>query len=117
MRAGYPWAWQLERMLVIVLVMPIRPERQQYLEILVGLDMNVWIVGRKSLPLHIWAKSCRNSQGIEEMTGLPRPLLDLISLVSRGDDVSRDLQQYADILPQIRDTITDICMLDPDLGI
>ncbi|CAG7556455.1 unnamed protein product [Fusarium equiseti] len=109
MRAGYPWTWQLERMLAIVLPMPIGPERQQYLEILGGLDMNVWIVGRQSPPLHIWANYCLNGQGIEEVTGLPRSLLDLISLVSRGKDVSGSLQQYAAMLPQMRDTLTETC--------
>ena len=109
MRAGYPWTCQLERMLTLVLAMPPQSERQQYLEILGGLDMNVWIVNRQSPPLHIWANYCQNRQGIEELTGLPRPLLDLISLVSRGEDVSRDLQQYAATLSQKRDIMAEIC--------
>lgn len=109
MRAGYPWTWQLERMLTLVLAMPAQSGRQQYLEILGGLDMNVWIVNRQSPPLHIWANYCQDRQGFEELTGLPRPLLDLISLVSRGEDVSRDLQQYAATISQKRDTMEEIC--------
>lgn len=96
-------------MLTLVLAIPAQSERQQYLEILGGLDMDVWIVNRQSPPLHIWANYCQNRQGFEELTGLPRPLLDLISLVSRGEDVSRDLQQYAATLSQMRDTMTEIC--------
>ncbi|KAK2125315.1 hypothetical protein NOF04DRAFT_1361803 [Fusarium oxysporum II5] len=108
MRAGYSWTWQLERMHSLVLTMPQGPERQQHLEVLGGLDMNVWIVGRKSAPLHIWATYCRGGEGVENVTGLPRRLLDLISLVSRREDVSHELQQYADALPQAHDTMTGV---------
>ncbi|KAF4416000.1 hypothetical protein FACUT_12942 [Fusarium acutatum] len=88
--------------------MPQGLERQQYLEILGGLDMNAWIVGRQPAPLHIWATYCRGGEGIEDVTGLPRHLLDLISLVSRREDVLQELKQYAEVLPQTHDKMTGV---------
>ncbi|KAL4867251.1 hypothetical protein BDV12DRAFT_186879 [Aspergillus spectabilis] len=59
------------------------------LEILGGLDMDAWIVGRLSEPLH----------GVERITGLSRPLLDLIARVSRNKDVSAELTHFIAQLP------------------
>lgn len=105
MRAGYVWTHQLSN----ILEFAIRPlgdtvwvstsESYRLLEVLGGLDMNAWIVGRRSEPLHIWATWCMGRQGIEPITGLPRLLMDLIARVSRGEDASDELGQFIALLP------------------
>ncbi|KAF9893471.1 hypothetical protein FE257_010783 [Aspergillus nanangensis] len=105
MRAGYTWTHQISK----ILEFAIRPrgddiavsttDSHQLLEILGGLDMNAWIVGRRSEPMHIWATWCMGRYGIEPSTGLPRPLLDLIARASRNQDVSDELRQFIAHLP------------------
>jgi len=72
----------------------------QLLEAIGGLDMNVWVLCRRSPPLHIWARYCSGRQGVEEITGLPRPLLDLIAQVSLQQNVIAELEHYLDGLPK-----------------
>lgn len=98
MRARYPWTHQLNHILCLTEKMQdweVSPgDRLSILEILGGLEMDAWIVGRQSPAVHIWATYCRGNDGIETFTGLPRPLLDLISRVSRGEDVSEELESF-----------------------
>lgn len=61
--------------------------------------MDAWIVGRQSEPLHVWARYCRGRDGIDRITGLPRSLVDLISLTSRGEDVTEQLGHFIQRLP------------------
>lgn len=107
MRAGYSWTHQIPQILEI----ESRPRRDDSmactsdanhtLEVLGGLDMDVWIVGRQTEPLHIWATWCMGREGIEPITGLPRPLLDLIARVSRKEDVASELRQFIATLPHM----------------
>ncbi|KAL0933307.1 uncharacterized protein CTRU02_212270 [Colletotrichum truncatum] len=110
MRAGYAWTRQVEQMLALVLgtndhnlskgFLPL--EQHRMLEVLGGIEMDAWIVGRQSKPMHIWATYCRGRQGIEPVTGLPRPLIDLISQVGRHEDVKEELGLFIAALPNIR---------------
>ena len=68
--------------------------RAKQLELLAGLDMDAWIVGRQSPPVHIWAHFCTGRPGVESITGLPRTLLDLIALASLGQDVHYELVRW-----------------------
>ncbi|KAF4456685.1 C6 finger domain protein [Fusarium austroafricanum] len=83
-------------------------ETQHLLEILGGLDMNAWIVGRKTEPLHIWAKWCSGREGIETVSGLPRPLLDSIACLSMYQDVTEDLREFISELPRQEDMTTSV---------
>jgi hypothetical protein len=102
MRARYPWTHQLDYILCLVKEIPDRDvtpkDRLEMLEILGGLEMNAWIVGRQSQALHIWATYCCGGDGIEPFTGLPRSLLDLVSRVSRGEEVSEKLRAFVQSL-------------------
>jgi len=108
MRAGYPWTGQLAPILPLALA--YRETNVDgvetgchYLELLGGLEMDAWIAARQTKPLHIWSRYCMGRQGIEASTALPRPLLDLISRVSRHEDVSHDLFGYANGLAKRND--------------
>lgn len=108
MRARYPWTHPLDHILSLISGIgdnEISPEdRLNMLEILGGLEMDAWIVGRRSKVTHIWATYCRGGGGIEQFTGLPRPLLDLISRTSQGEEVTEELRGFMQTLP---DTCTD----------
>ncbi|KAL2848176.1 hypothetical protein BJY01DRAFT_246501 [Aspergillus pseudoustus] len=56
--------------------------------------MDTWIVGQRSKPLHVWANWCMGRQGIEPITGLPQPLIDLLARLSRLEDVTDELRQF-----------------------
>ncbi|EEH33091.2 hypothetical protein PAAG_04144 [Paracoccidioides lutzii Pb01] len=108
MRAGYPWTHHLPQILSLLLAFPVNVSdavetdicsRLNLLEILGGLDMDVWIVGRRSEAVHIWATYCSGREGIEKTTGLPRPLLDLIARLSRNEDVAVELLELLLKLP------------------
>ncbi|QSS63839.1 hypothetical protein I7I51_00899, partial [Histoplasma capsulatum] len=108
MRAGYTWTHQLPRILSLLLALPDNVSaavetdacsQLNLLEILGRLDMDVWIVGRRSEAVHIWATYCSGREGIEKTTGLPRPLLDLIARLSRNEDVADELQELLLGLP------------------
>lgn len=100
MRAGYPWTNQIKLMLQLATTSTaemqngVRPDYQQHLEILGGLDMDAWILGRRSAPCHAWVNHCLGRPGIERITGLPRSLLDLIARASLLQDVHEDLQNW-----------------------
>ncbi|KAH7188040.1 uncharacterized protein B0J16DRAFT_412561 [Fusarium flagelliforme] len=105
LRAGYAWTHLLTQMLSYaedsLLKVQDLPQKQQtvqtqLLEVIGGLDMNVWVLCRRSPPLHIWARYCSGRQGVEEITGLPRPLLDLIAQVSLQRNVIAELEHYVD---------------------
>ncbi|KAF4423713.1 C6 finger domain protein, partial [Fusarium austroafricanum] len=107
LRAGYAWSHLLAQMLsyaeqllpqVWHLPRDEHSVQTRLLEVLGGLDMDIWILGRRSPPLHIWARYCSGRQGVEEITGLPRPLLDLIAQVSQQGNVMADLEHYLDSL-------------------
>ncbi|OJD15364.1 hypothetical protein AJ78_04369 [Emergomyces pasteurianus Ep9510] len=108
MRAGYAWTHHLPQILSFALARQANLTNametdiwspQNVLETLGGLDMDVWILGRQSKPIHIWATYCSGRQGIERVTGLPRPLLDLIARLSRYEDVADELQELLSGLP------------------
>lgn len=105
MRAGYRWTHQISLILEVEVhqwsdqKMTGADDAYHVLEVLGGLDMDVWIVGRQSEQLHIWATWCMGRQGIEPITGLPRPLIDLIARVSLKEDVSCELRQFLATLP------------------
>ncbi|OJJ06541.1 hypothetical protein ASPVEDRAFT_75638 [Aspergillus versicolor CBS 583.65] len=107
MRAGYTWTHHIEKILPLAVRMSqdsnhytaADSHSHSLLEVLGGLDMDAWIVGRRSEPLHVWKTWCMGRQGIESITGLPRPLLDLIARVSVKEDVSAELHQFIGILP------------------
>ncbi|KAH7138384.1 hypothetical protein B0J11DRAFT_587661 [Dendryphion nanum] len=44
-------------------------------------DLPSHAFGRKTKHLHLWAKHCRSKSGIEQVTGLPCSLVDLLCLV------------------------------------
>jgi hypothetical protein len=109
MRAGYPWTQQLAHFLPLVLSVPddsAPGTKTALLEILGGLEMDCWILHRKSEPLHIWANYCRGQEGVEDVTGLPRRLLDLISLVSWDKNVEGELKEYSAYLSARADANT-----------
>ncbi|OAX82133.1 hypothetical protein ACJ72_03516 [Emergomyces africanus] len=109
MRAGYAWTHHLPQILSFALARQANLSNnvmeteiwspQNVLDTLGGLDMDVWIVGRQSKPVHIWATYCSGRQGIEKITGLLRPLLDLIARLSRYEDVADELQEFLSGLP------------------
>ncbi|KAL2810169.1 hypothetical protein BJX63DRAFT_403057 [Aspergillus granulosus] len=105
MRAGYTWTHHIAEILPLAVrlssdnIHSATSDPHSLLEILGGLDMDAWIVGRRSEPLHVWTTWCMGRQGIESITGLPRPLLDLIARVSRNEDVSAELRQFITLLP------------------
>ncbi|PGG96338.1 hypothetical protein GX51_07868 [Blastomyces parvus] len=112
MRAGYAWTNHLPQTLSFILACPANLSNtmetdlwppHDVLETLGGLEMDVWIVGRQSKPVHIWATYCSGRQGIERVTGLPRPLLDLIARLSRYEDVADELRELLLGLPPERD--------------
>lgn len=100
MRAGYPWTGQIKLMLQLATTsiaqspLVFQPNHQDSLDILGGLDMDAWILGRQSAPNHVWARHCSGQPGIERITGLPRSLLDLIAQASLLLDVNEDLQSW-----------------------
>jgi len=99
MRAGYEWTFHISNILPLALHLEGNGttrtgESHSLLEVLGGLDMDAWIVGRRSKPLHVWANWCMGRQGIEPITGLPRPLIDLLARLSRLEDVSHKLRQF-----------------------
>ncbi|PGH07014.1 hypothetical protein GX51_02054 [Blastomyces parvus] len=108
MRAGYTWTHHLPQILSLLLApqtnLSDTVEAEicsplNLLEILGGLDMDVWIVGRRSKSTHIWATYCSGGQGIEKITGLPRPLMDIMARLSKNEDVADELQELLLKLP------------------
>ena len=65
------------------------------LEWVAGVDMDVWVVGRRTPPHHIWSRLCCGRPGIEKMTGLPRSLLDIIAKVSLREDATEELIEWS----------------------
>lgn len=56
------------------------------------LDLPAYILGRQTDNLHIWYNHCRFQSGIEEVTGVPYSLVDLLSSVMEPDIEDRLLQ-------------------------
>ncbi|KAL4795056.1 hypothetical protein BDV19DRAFT_180078 [Aspergillus venezuelensis] len=100
MRAGYTWTHHIAGILPLAVRLfsnttgSTAGVSHSLLEILGGLDMDAWIVGRRTEPLHVWATWCMGRRGVEPITGLPRYLLDLIARVSRNEDVSTELRDF-----------------------
>lgn len=60
--------------------------------LIAALDLPVYILGRKTHNLHMWYYQCRFQSGIEDFTGLPYSLVDLLSSVMESDIEQRLLQ-------------------------
>jgi hypothetical protein len=56
------------------------------------LDLPTHILGRQNKHLHVWYNYCQNKPGIEEITGLPRTLIDILSSVMHTGVEERLLQ-------------------------
>lgn len=102
MRAGYPWTNQIPAMLQLLLqttqastTVGTTADKDHMMEVLGGHDMNAWIIGRQTKPLHIWAEHCMGQSGVEAVTGLPRRLLDLIAQASMGRNVRHKVETWA----------------------
>lgn len=102
MKLGQPWTAQLSNILDFTLQQwntesdsSSKLSAIATLEALGGLDMDAWIICRRTAPLHIWARFCSGRDGIEGITGLPRSLLDLIARVSLREDVENELRQWS----------------------
>lgn len=92
MLLGYSWTGHLRDLLSLPdfsnLVKRAKTDEEALilLEALSILDLDLWVIGKKTASKHIWIKCCRGRPGIERVTGLPRPLLDIIALACRDSD-------------------------------
>lgn len=98
-RRGYAWTHQLPVILAPVEQLCVarlmdHATSAHFLDALGCLGMEALILHRQTKRVHIWAKFCLGKSGIASVTGLPRPLLDLVSRVSRGDSTERELRQF-----------------------
>jgi hypothetical protein len=56
------------------------------------LDLPTHILGRQNEHMHVWYNHCRNQPGIEEITGLPCTLIDVLSSIMHPGVEERLLQ-------------------------
>lgn len=88
MMNGEPWTMHLGGMHRILLDGGLEnlrkqetPFRRHLLEVLGVMDLPTFTVGRRTPYIGIWYRYCRDEEGIELVTGLPRSLLDIFSEV------------------------------------
>ena len=62
------------------------------------LDLPTHILGRQNEHLHVWYNHCQNKSGIEEITGLPRSLVDVLSSIMLPGVEERLLQWTPSVL-------------------
>ena len=86
MMNGEPWTMHLGGMHRILLDGGLEnlrkqetPFRRHLLEVLGVMDLPTFTVGRRTPYIGIWYRYCRDEEGIELVTGLPRSLLDIFS--------------------------------------
>jgi hypothetical protein len=101
MHLGYEWTSQIAGLLSLAQNADLAGDSstskhaEHRLERLAGMDIDPWIVGRRTASKHIWARWCSGRTGIEQTTGLPRPLLDLIATASLRKDNSAELRKWS----------------------
>ncbi|KID62687.1 C6 finger domain protein, partial [Metarhizium hybridum] len=100
MHLGYKWTTLLHRLCCLAEVSLCSHGRSadtdyaKQLEVLASMDFDLWIMGRRTPSRHVWATWCLGGSGIEQITGLPRSLLDLMALSCLGTDISADIRQW-----------------------
>lgn len=92
---GLPWTMHLEGMHSILkshgmdsLAIHHTPFRTHLIEVMGVMDLPTFTVGRQNPSIGVWRKYCRSSgargEDVEQVSGLPRSLLDIFSCIGAG---------------------------------
>lgn len=101
MRLGYHWTehlsglWSVAKLFSLLDSPHADESVSRLLESLAILDLGLWVVGRRSKPMHLWAKWCCGRPGIEPTTALPRSLIDLIATACLDRNHSAKLLEWS----------------------
>lgn len=90
-----PWTMHIEGMYSILQSQGLenfptrdKPFRMHLFEVMGIMDMPTFTVGRQSASIGVWRKYCRDSgargEDVEQVSGLPRSLLDIFSCIGVG---------------------------------
>ena len=93
---GLPWTMHLQGMYNILQSHGVEnfpahqdtPFRMHLFEVMGVMDMPTFTIGRQTPSIGVWRKYCRNAGGrgedVEQVSGLPRSLLDIFSCIDAG---------------------------------
>lgn len=76
------------------LLQPPNDDSRELADLIGVLDLPTYSLGRQNKHLHMWHKYCMGRSGVEEVTGLPRSLIDLLAS-AMDDDIEERLLRWS----------------------